>query len=79
MGGVGLYGRPRGLHQRTDWCVQIPPAGDHKGRCQGDSVARAGHIAWTNDTGGTAGDHKGPPRIHPTTLAPTESWMCALG
>ncbi len=30
-------------------------------------------------SGGTAGDHKGPPRIHPTTLAPTESWMCALG
>jgi len=26
-----------------------------------------------------AGDHEGPPRIHPTTLAPTESWMCALG
>src|SRR5260221_14658823 len=23
-----------------------------------------------------AGDHKGPPRIHPTSLAPTESWAC---
>ncbi len=26
-----------------------------------------------------AGDHKGPPRIHPTTLAPTESWMRVFG
>jgi hypothetical protein len=22
-----------------------------------------------------AGDHKGPPYIHPAALAPTESWM----
>ncbi len=25
------------------------------------------------------GGHKGPPRIHPTALAPTESWMRVLG
>jgi len=26
-------------------------------------------------SGTTAGDHKGSPYIHPTTLAPTESWI----
>ncbi len=30
-------------------------------------------------TQGTTGDHKGPPRVHPTTLAPTDSWMRISG